>query len=94
MLAAASPLRVPCAHPGALHPAKACNPLGPGTCHIWQASEPSENAHLSMARAKSAADTLALLGIDACRLVTHGYGATQPIADNESDKGKGPRIGV
>ncbi len=46
------------------------------------------NQRLSDRRARSVADFLAQSGVDSRRLSAVGYGATRPVADNESDAGR------
>jgi outer membrane protein OmpA-like peptidoglycan-associated protein len=46
------------------------------------------NQRLSDRRARAVADFLARNGVDARRLTAVGYGATQPIADNETEEGR------
>ncbi len=47
-----------------------------------------ENIKLSTNRAKSVVDYLASKGINAARLAHKGFGAAQPIADNNTDEGR------
>ncbi len=46
------------------------------------------NQELSESRAAAVADYLAVDGVDSKRIITEGYGETQPIADNETDQGR------
>ncbi|MBR2535963.1 MAG: OmpA family protein [Hyphomicrobium sp.] len=46
------------------------------------------NQRLSDRRAQAVADFLTREGVDARRLTTVGYGATRPIADNNTDEGR------
>jgi outer membrane protein OmpA-like peptidoglycan-associated protein len=46
------------------------------------------NQSLSDRRAASVVDYLVGRGIDAGRMTSHGYGETQPVADNETDEGR------
>jgi outer membrane protein OmpA-like peptidoglycan-associated protein len=50
--------------------------------------KPADNMGLSEARAEAVAEVLKAGGIDAARVVTHGRGETEPIADNRSAAGK------
>lgn len=46
------------------------------------------NQKLSERRAKTTADALVSLGIEASRITHKGYGQTQPVADNNSEEGR------
>jgi outer membrane protein OmpA-like peptidoglycan-associated protein len=46
------------------------------------------NRSLSQKRAQSVFDYLASHGVDAKRLISKGYGSTQPIADNTTEEGR------
>ena len=46
------------------------------------------NLPLSERRAQAVASATAAKGVDASRISTHGYGATQPVADNATPAGK------
>ena len=48
----------------------------------------SRNLELSQARADAVRDFLVNRGIDASRLVAKGYGESDPIANNESSRGR------
>jgi outer membrane protein OmpA-like peptidoglycan-associated protein len=48
----------------------------------------ADNAKLSANRAKAVVAYLAEKGIDVKRLAYKGFGATQPISDNNTDKGR------
>jgi outer membrane protein OmpA-like peptidoglycan-associated protein len=56
--------------------------------HTDNTGSAAENNKLSANRAKSIVDYLTAKGIDAGRLSWKGYGATQPIADNTTEKGR------
>ena len=45
------------------------------------------NTRLSLKRAKTAAAYLEKRGIDAARIVTHGFGSSHPLADNQNPDG-------
>ncbi len=49
---------------------------------------PERNRPLSERRAKAVADYLAAAGVDAARLSSVGFGADDPVADNESAEGR------
>ena len=46
------------------------------------------NQRLSDRRAKAVADFLTRAGVEASRLSTVGYGASRPIADNDTEDGR------
>jgi outer membrane protein OmpA-like peptidoglycan-associated protein len=48
----------------------------------------ASNKRLSLERASAVKKYLIEQGIDASRIETNGFGATQPIADNSTDEGK------
>jgi OmpA-OmpF porin, OOP family len=49
---------------------------------------PERNLQLSQARANSAMNQVAALGVDPSRLAAEGYGEQHPIADNTSEAGR------
>ena len=46
------------------------------------------NESLSLARASAVRDALAALGIESARMTAVGFGATQPVADNDTAEGR------
>lgn len=56
--------------------------------HTDKTGKPDFNLKLSANRAKSVADYLIQKGIDPKRLVSKGYGETQPIATNDTEDGR------
>jgi OmpA-OmpF porin, OOP family len=46
------------------------------------------NQRLSLARATAVRNFLTAIGIDGSRLQVKGYGASQPVADNDTDEGR------
>ena len=53
--------------------------------HTDDRGDANENAKLSVARAKAVVQSLAGFGVDASRLVPHGFGATLPLHDNSTE---------
>ncbi|MFT5355900.1 MAG: cytochrome c peroxidase [Polyangiales bacterium] len=58
------------------------------TGHTDNVGDPSTNLRLSRNRAASVVDVLVNAGVGAGQVVSHGYGETKPLADNESDEGR------
>jgi len=56
--------------------------------HTDSVGNPSFNTTLSEKRAKAVVDHLTALGLDASRFESIGYGASRPIADNNSATGR------
>ena len=56
--------------------------------HTDNIGKPEDNLKLSASRAKTIVDYLLNKGIDIKRLTYKGYGAAQPIADNNTDSGR------
>lgn len=56
--------------------------------HTDNTGTTAQNLALSTSRAKAVVDYLVSKGIDAKRLTWKGYGATKPIADNNTEAGK------
>lgn len=56
--------------------------------HTDNIGKQEDNIKLSSSRAKSVVDYLVSKGINAARLTHKGFGATQPIADNNTEEGK------
>jgi outer membrane protein OmpA-like peptidoglycan-associated protein len=56
--------------------------------HTDDSGSPEHNAKLSGDRAASVKDWLIAHGIAASRLMSKGYGATRPVADNHTPEGK------
>ncbi len=56
--------------------------------HTDNVGKPNDNLILSNNRAKSVVNYLISKGIQPGRLISEGYGATQPIADNTTENGK------
>ena len=56
--------------------------------HTDSSGDPKKNMTLSKQRAESVRSFLIKQGCDASLLIAKGYGATRPIADNETDEGK------
>jgi len=56
--------------------------------HTDNVGKPADNLALSNNRAKSVVEYITLKGIDAKRLSYQGFGATQPVADNNTEEGK------
>ena len=56
--------------------------------HTDNIGSAADNLKLSENRAKAVVSYLISKGIDSKRLVAKGYGATQPIADNNTDEGR------
>jgi OmpA-OmpF porin, OOP family len=56
--------------------------------HTDSDGDNAANMKLSQARADAVRNQLVSMGIDGARLTTKGYGATKPIADNNSFEGK------
>jgi outer membrane protein OmpA-like peptidoglycan-associated protein len=56
--------------------------------HTDDSGSPEHNAKLSGDRAASVKDWLVAHGIAASRLMSKGYGATKPVADNHTPEGK------
>ena len=56
--------------------------------HTDNVGSAADNATLSQARAKAVTDYLAGKGIAPARLQAKGFGATKPIASNESEAGR------
>ncbi|MBO9573290.1 MAG: OmpA family protein, partial [Chitinophagaceae bacterium] len=56
--------------------------------HTDNTGKPADNLKLSNDRARSVVQYLTSQGIDAKRLVSKGFGSTEPIADNNTEEGK------
>ena len=56
--------------------------------HTDSDGDDASNQKLSEARAESVRQQLVLMGIDASRLTTRGFGESKPIGDNTSPEGK------
>ena len=56
--------------------------------HTDDLGEPNENAKLSVARAQNVSRVIQANGVQPDRLVVHGFGATLPLADNDTDEGR------
>jgi outer membrane protein OmpA-like peptidoglycan-associated protein len=56
--------------------------------HTDNIGKPADNLKLSNGRAQSVVNFLVKNGIDAKRLRFQGFGATQPIADNNTEEGR------
>lgn len=56
--------------------------------HTDNTGTPSHNQQLSQARAEAIVKYLIGKGIKPARLQAKGYGSTQPVADNDSEKGR------
>lgn len=56
--------------------------------HTDNVGKPEDNIKLSTNRAKSVVEYLVGKGISAARLIYKGFGASQPIADNNTEEGK------
>jgi outer membrane protein OmpA-like peptidoglycan-associated protein len=56
--------------------------------HTDNVGKPEDNQKLSTNRAKAIVDYLISKGIDANRVTYKGYGAAQPIADNNTEAGR------
>ena len=56
--------------------------------HTDSTGDPKKNMTLSRQRAESVRSFLIRQGCNASLLVAKGYGATRPIADNDTDEGK------
>jgi outer membrane protein OmpA-like peptidoglycan-associated protein len=56
--------------------------------HTDNIGSPSYNLKLSEERAKSVVDALVASGISRARLSSGGFGSSQPIADNDTEKGR------
>ena len=56
--------------------------------HTDNVGSDASNQSLSEARAKAVVSYLTSNGVDSARLVAKGYGESQPIASNDSDKGR------
>ncbi len=56
--------------------------------HTDNTGTASANQQLSEARAKSVYDAIVQAGIDASRLTYRGYGASKPVADNDTEQGR------
>lgn len=56
--------------------------------HTDNTGDPAQNLKLSANRAKAVADYLVSKGIDAKRITSKGFGATKPIAGNDTEEGK------
>jgi outer membrane protein OmpA-like peptidoglycan-associated protein len=56
--------------------------------HTDSTGGPSINQPLSENRARSVADYLATRGVSAARVGTRGFGATQPVASNDTESGR------
>ena len=56
--------------------------------HTYNVGKPADNLKLSNDRAQSVVKYLVTRGIDIKRLSYRGFGATQPIATNQSEEGK------
>ncbi len=64
----------------------------PGTIEIRgytdASGDPEANRALSLRRAEAVRDTLVAMGLPAARLQTAGYGASDPLADNDTPEGR------
>ena len=56
--------------------------------HTDSVGDPGENQALSEARAEAVRDYVVSHGIDASRIEAVGYGATQPVAPNDTEEGR------
>ena len=56
--------------------------------HTDSDGDKSKNTILSKNRAQSVADYLASQGVDSSRIISDGYGSSQPIANNSNEAGK------
>jgi outer membrane protein OmpA-like peptidoglycan-associated protein len=56
--------------------------------HTDNVGKPEDNMVLSTNRAKAIVDYLVSKGVDSKRLSYKGYGATRPIADNNTAEGR------
>jgi outer membrane protein OmpA-like peptidoglycan-associated protein len=56
--------------------------------HTDNVGKPEDNLKLSTNRAKAIVDYLVSKGIDASRVTYKGFGATQPVADNNTETGR------
>ena len=56
--------------------------------HTDNAGSPDHNQTLSLGRANAVMGSLIAAGIDPGRLVSKGFGATKPVADNATEDGK------
>ena len=56
--------------------------------HTDNAGEDNYNQRLSEKRAQSVYDYLVSMGISASRLTYKGFGATKPVAPNDSEEGR------
>lgn len=56
--------------------------------HTDNVGKDADNLELSNQRAKAVVDFLVQAGIDKTRLTSKGYGATQPIAPNDTEEGR------
>jgi outer membrane protein OmpA-like peptidoglycan-associated protein len=56
--------------------------------HTDNVGKPEENQKLSEARANAVKDYLVKKGIAANRITTKGFGDTQPVSSNTTDKGR------
>lgn len=56
--------------------------------HTDNAGKDADNLTLSMNRAKSVTDYLVAGGIDKSRLTSRGYGASRPLATNDTEEGR------
>ena len=56
--------------------------------HTDSRGRAATNLELSRARAAAVADHLIARGVDSSRVISQGYGATQPVADNATEAGR------
>lgn len=56
--------------------------------HTDNSGSPAYNLQLSQKRAQAVYDHLIASGVDPARLIPKGYGATQPLADNNTEEGR------
>jgi OmpA-OmpF porin, OOP family len=56
--------------------------------HTDDSGDANANMRLSMARAQNVRRELVTLGVDAARIAADGYGASQPVARNDTEAGR------